>query len=196
LTKTPVILNILRKMIGLDREQTVYPLSENIDAEHQRQQVNALLRQLFAQGYNQGAQDITQLCLLWRNYKYYQHSTWQDILSRFIKLGSQQGSCQGQKAVSTFSPARKSYYVGFADDQDDDDLEENLASLNIHENASLVEDELVTLARLKTRLSRQKDLLQRIENAATEVSSHIQLSVELQITIFSQDRVDLSKNIA
>ncbi|KAF4953063.1 hypothetical protein FSARC_12479 [Fusarium sarcochroum] len=123
LTKTPVILSVLRKMMGLKTERTVYPLSENIDAEHQRQQVNAMLRQLFTSGYNEGAQDITQLCLLWRNYNYYQHSTWQDILSRFIELGSQQGSYQVQEAVSAFSPARKSYYVGYVDDEDDDDLE-------------------------------------------------------------------------
>jgi hypothetical protein len=51
-------------MMGLKRERTVYPLPENMHAEHQRQQVNALLRQLFASGYNEGAQDIAQLCLL------------------------------------------------------------------------------------------------------------------------------------
>ncbi|KAJ9419476.1 hypothetical protein QL093DRAFT_2565542 [Fusarium oxysporum] len=145
--------------------------------------INALLKQLFTSGYNKGAQDITKLCLLWRDYKYYHLATRQDILNRLVELGSRQGSYQGQGAVSTFSPACKSYYVGFADDKDDDDLEKQLASLNIHENALSVEDEL-------------KDLLQRIENVATEVISHIQLSVELQITIFSPDRIDLSKIIA
>jgi hypothetical protein len=183
-------------MMGLKRERTVYPHSEDRRAEDQHQQVNVLLRQLFASGYNKGAQDITKLCFLWRDYKYCQLSTRQDILSRLVELGSRQGSYQGQGAVSTFSPACKSYYVRFADDEDVDDLEKQLASLNIHENASSVEDELVSLARLQTRLSHQKDLLQRIENVATEVLSHIQLSVELQITILSPDRIDLSKIIA
>ncbi|EXM15649.1 hypothetical protein V3481_018908 [Fusarium oxysporum f. sp. vasinfectum] len=196
LTKTTVILSILRKMMGLKRGRTVYPHSEDRRAEDQRQQVNALLRQLFASGYNKGAQDFTKLCLLWRDYKYYQLSTRQDILSRLVELGSRQDSYQGEGAVSTFSPACKSYYVGFADDEDDDEFEKQLASLNIYENRSSVDDEIVTLARLQTRLSRQKDHLQRIENVATEVLSHIQLSVELQITIFSHDRTRLSKIIA
>ncbi|GKU13084.1 unnamed protein product [Fusarium langsethiae] len=195
LTKTPVILSILRRMMGLRRDRAVYPRSEDKLAEHQRQQVNALLRQLFASSYNGGSQDITKLCLLWREYKYYQQSTQQDILNRLIEFGSQQNLYQGQGAVSASSPARKSYYVGFADDEDDADLERQLASLNIHENRSSVDDEIVTLARLQTRLSHQKSLLQRIENAVTEVLSHVQLSIKLQITIFSHDRTDLSKII-
>ncbi|KAM0361947.1 hypothetical protein ACHAO7_011609 [Fusarium culmorum] len=113
-----------------------------------------------------------------------------------MELESWQDSYQGQGNALTFSPASKSYYVGFAGDEDDTDLEKQLASLNIRENASQFEDELVTLARLQSRLCHQKDLLQRIENAATGVVSRLQLSVELQITIFSQDRVDLSRNIA
>jgi hypothetical protein len=181
-------------MMGLKRERTVYPLSEGRFAEHQRQQVNVLLRQLFAINYNKGAQDITKLCLLWRDYKYYEPSTRQDILSRLIELGSQQGSYQCQGVASTFSPACKTY-VGFADDEDDDDLEKQLASLNIYENRSSVDDEIVALARLQTRLSHQKSLLQRIENVVTEVLSHVQLSIKLQITIFSHDRTDLSKII-
>jgi hypothetical protein len=72
------------------------------------------------------------------------------------------------------SPAHISYYVGLADDEDDDDLEKHVASLKIHENASSVEDGLVTLARLQRRLSRQK------ENVANEMLFHVQLSVELQ----------------
>ncbi|KAK7575363.1 hypothetical protein V3481_017325 [Fusarium oxysporum f. sp. vasinfectum] len=195
LTKTPIILNILRKMMELEIRRTVYPHSEGRRAEDQRQQVNALLRQLFASGYNKGAQDITKLCLLWRDYKYYEPSTRQDILNRLIELGSQQNLYQGQGAVSAFSPARKSYYVGFVDDEDDADLEKQLASLNISENRSSVDDEIVALARLQRRLSHQKNLLQRIENAVTEVSSHVQLSIKLQITIFSHDRTDLSKII-
>ncbi|PCD22305.1 hypothetical protein AU210_016094 [Fusarium oxysporum f. sp. radicis-cucumerinum] len=123
LTKTSVILSILQKMMGLKRDRTVYPHSDDRRAEDQRQQVNALLRQLFTSGYNKGAQDITKLCLLWRDYKYCHLATRQDILSRLVELGSRQGSYQGQGAVSTFSPACKSYYVGFADDKDDDDLE-------------------------------------------------------------------------
>ncbi|KAF4446948.1 hypothetical protein F53441_9464 [Fusarium austroafricanum] len=196
LTKTPIILSILRNMMGLKRERTVYPHSEARRAEDQRQQVNALLRQLLTSNYNKGAQDITKLCLLWRDYRYYEPSRRQDILSRLVELGSRQGSYQGQGAVSTFSPTRKTYYVGFADDEDDDNLEKQLASLNIRENASPVEDELVTLAWLLKRLSHQKSLLQRIENVATEVLSHVQLSVELQITIFSHDRIDLAHIIA
>ncbi|KAH7199205.1 hypothetical protein BKA60DRAFT_583171 [Fusarium oxysporum] len=166
LTKTPVILSILQKMMGLKRERTVYPHSEDRRAEDQRQQVNALLRQLLASSYNKGAQDITKLCLLWRDYRCYEPSRRQDILSRLVELGSRQGSYQGQGAVSTFSPTRKTYYVGFAHDEDDDNLEKQLASLNIRENASPVEDELVTLAWLRKRLSHQKSLLQRIENVA------------------------------
>ncbi|PCD21778.1 hypothetical protein AU210_015581 [Fusarium oxysporum f. sp. radicis-cucumerinum] len=198
LRRTHVILGNLWKMMGVEREPTTYryPVSEGRFAEHQRQQVNALLRQLLASNYNKGAQDITKLCLLWKDYKYYEPSRRQDILSRLIELGSQQGSYQSQGAVSTFPSTRRSYYVGFADDEDDDDLEEQLASLNIRENASSVDDELVTLARLQRRLSHQKDHLQRIENAAAEVLSHIQLSIKLQITIFSHDRADLSKIIA
>ncbi|CVL09113.1 uncharacterized protein FMAN_14249 [Fusarium mangiferae] len=142
LTKTPVILSILRRMMGLKRNRAVYPRSEGRLAEHQRQQVNALLRQLFASSYNGGSQDITKLCLLWREYKYYQQSTQQDILNRLIELGSQQNLYQGQGAVSASSPARKSYGVGFADDEDDDDLERQLASLNIYENRSSVDDEI------------------------------------------------------
>jgi hypothetical protein len=181
-------------MMGLKKGRTVYPQSEDIRAEHQRQQVNALLRQLFASGYNKGARNITKLCLLWRDYKYYELSTRQDILSRLVELGSQQGSYQGQGVTSTFSPTCKTY-VGFADDEDDDDLERQLASLNIYENRSLVDDEIVTLARLQTRLSHQKSLLQKIENVVTKVLSHVQLSIKLQIAIFSHDRVDLSKII-
>ncbi|PCD21791.1 hypothetical protein AU210_015594 [Fusarium oxysporum f. sp. radicis-cucumerinum] len=196
LTKTPVILSILQKMMGLKRERTVYPHSEDRRAEDQRQQVNALLRQLLASNYNKGAQDITKLCLLWRDYRYYEPSRRQDILSRLVELGSRQGSYQGQGAVSTFSPTRKTYYVGFADDEDDDNLEKQLASLNIREIASPVEDELVTLAWLRKQLSHQKSLLPRIENVATEVLSHVQLSVELQITILSHDRIDLAHIIA
>ncbi|SCO24425.1 unnamed protein product [Fusarium fujikuroi] len=194
LTKTPIILSILRKMMGLRRGRTVYPQSEGRCAEHQHQEVNAQLRQLFASGYNKGAQDITKLCLLWRDYKYYELSTRQDILSRLVELGSQQGSYQGQGVASTFSPTCKTY-VGFADDEDDDSLERQLASLHIYENRSSVDDEIVTLARLQTRLSHQKDHLQRIENDVTEVLSHVQLSIKLQIAIFSHDRVDLSKII-
>ncbi|EWY79391.1 hypothetical protein FOYG_17439 [Fusarium oxysporum NRRL 32931] len=195
LTKTPIILNILRKMMEIKIRRTVYPHSEGRRAEDQRQQVNALLRRLFASGYNKGAQDITKLCLLWRDYKYYEPSTRQDILNRLIELGSQQNLYQGQGAVSAFSPARKSYYVGFVDDEDDADLEKQLASLNVSENRSSVDDEIMALARLQRRLSHQKNLLQRIEDAVTEVSSHIQLSIKLQITIFSHDRTDLSKII-
>ncbi|KAK2667985.1 hypothetical protein RAB80_017176 [Fusarium oxysporum f. sp. vasinfectum] len=179
LTKTPIILNILRKMMELEIRRTVYPHSEGRRAEDQRQQVNALLRQLFASGYNKGAQDITKLCLLWRDYK-----AWKPA-----KL------VPGPGGRLAFSPARKSYYVGFVDDEDDADLEKQLASLNISENRSSVDDEIVALARLQRRLSHQKNLLQRIENAVTEVSSHVQLSIKLQITIFSHDRTDLSKII-
>ncbi|KAF5576970.1 hypothetical protein FPCIR_12329 [Fusarium pseudocircinatum] len=185
---------ILRKMMELKRERTVYPHSEDRRAEDQRQQVNALLRQLFASGYNKGSQDITKLCLLWRDYKYYELSTRQDILSRLVEHGSQQGLYQSHGVASTFSPACRTY-VGFADDEGNGDLERQLASLNIYENRSSVDDEIVTLARLQTRLSHQKDHLQRIENVVTEVLSHVQLSIKLQIAIFSHDRVDLSKII-
>jgi hypothetical protein len=183
-------------MMGFKTNRRSYPQFEGRLAECQRQQVNPLLRQLFTSNYNGGCKDIAKLCLLWREYKHYQTSTQQAILNRLIELGSWQDSYHCQGDVLTFSPACKSYYVGFADDEDDTDLEEQLASLNIRENVSQFEDELVTLVRLQARLSHQKGLLQRIENVATEVLSHVQLSVELQVTIFSQDRVNLSRNIA
>lgn len=165
-------------MMGLQTNRRPYPHSEGRSAEHQRQQVNALLRQLFASDYNKGAQDIAKLCLLWRDYNYYHPSKRQDILNRLVELGSRQGLYQSQ-VVLTLSPARRSYHVGFADDQDDDDLEKHLASLSIHKNASSVEDELVTLARLQGRLSRQRDHLERIENFVNEMLSRVQLSIEL-----------------
>ncbi|KAH6961693.1 hypothetical protein BKA56DRAFT_182154 [Ilyonectria sp. MPI-CAGE-AT-0026] len=117
-------------------------------------------------------------------------------LSVLGELGSRRDLFQVLGPVSTSSPTRLSYFVGFADDDDDADLEKQLGSLNIHENASSVDDELVTLARLQTRLYRQKELLERRENVVTEALSHVQLSVELQITIFSPDRIDLSKSIS
>lgn len=191
--KTSVILSILRKMIGVKRGPICVPRSEGVVAEHQRHEVNALLRQLFASDYNKGARDIAKLCLLWKDYK---RPTRQDILGRLGELGSRQDLFQVLGPVSTSSPTRLSYYIGFADDDDDADLERQLDSLHIQENASAVDEELVTLSRLQTRLSRQKVLLQRLENVATEALSHVQLSVELQITIFSPDRIDLSKSIA
>ncbi|KAJ4175817.1 hypothetical protein NW767_015660 [Fusarium falciforme] len=193
LESTLIMLSILRQIRRGKREPIQVLGFEGVPAEYQRQQVNALLRQLFASDYNKGARDIAKLCLLWKDYN---HPAQQGILGRLIELGSRQGSFQGQGAVSAFSPARKSYYVGFADDDDDADLEKQLGSLNIHENASSVDDELVTLARLQTRLSSQKALLGRLQHVVTEALSHVQLSVELQITVFSPDRIDLSKAIA
>ncbi|GKU07311.1 unnamed protein product [Fusarium langsethiae] len=196
LSKTSVILTILQRMMGIETKGRRQPGSEGRSAERQRQQVNELLRQLFTSNYKGGCKDIAKLCLLWREYKYHQSPTRQAILNQLIELGSRQGSYQDQEAVPTVSPARKSYCVEFVNAEGDDDLDKHLASWTIYENTSSVDDESVTLSRLKIRLSHQKDLLQRFENVAIEILYHIQLSIELQITIFSQDRVDLSKNIA
>lgn len=190
------MLIILRKMMGIQKGPICYPLSEGRLAEHQRQQVNTLLRQLFASGYNKGGQDIARLCLLWREYKYYRPSTRQDILSRLGELGSQQNLLQVVGDVSTSSPSRLSYFIGFSDDGDDSDLEKQLGYLNIHENASPVDAELVTIARLRARLARQTKLLEKLESVATEALSRVQLSIKLQIAILSPDRIDLSNGIA
>ncbi|RTE68818.1 hypothetical protein BHE90_016800 [Fusarium euwallaceae] len=183
-------------MVGTQKGPRRYPQSEGRVAEHQRRQVNTLLRQLFSSVYNKGAGNIARLCLLWREYKYYRPSTRQDILSRLDELRSQQNLLQGVGDVSTSSPSRLSYAIGFSDDDDDSDLEKQLGYLNIHENASPVDDELVTIARLRARLSRQTKLLEKLESVATEALSQVQLSIKLQITILSPDRIDLSNGVA
>ncbi|KPA35189.1 hypothetical protein FLAG1_12139, partial [Fusarium langsethiae] len=141
LSKTSVILTILQRMMGLETKGRRQPRSEGRSAERQRQQVNALLRQLFTSNYKGGCKDIAKLCLLWREYKYHQSPTRQAILNQLIELGSRQGSYQDQEAVPTVPPARKSYCVEFVDAVGDDDLDKHLASLAIYENTSSVDDE-------------------------------------------------------
>ncbi|KAI8710930.1 hypothetical protein NCS52_01521800 [Fusarium sp. LHS14.1] len=123
LKETAVMLIVLQKMVGTQKGPRRYPQSEGRLAEHQRQQVNTLLRQLFASGFNKGAENIARLCLLLREYKYYRPSTRQDILSRLDELGSQQNLLQVVGDVITSSPSRLSYVIGFSDDNDDFDLE-------------------------------------------------------------------------
>lgn len=185
-----------RKAAGSRREYNG-KAAKRLYAERQRQKVDALLRQLFASNYNGGSRDIAELCLLWRGYKPDEKPAY-DPVNRLIELGSRQDVYHCHEADSTLLRAFNNYPFEF--EQDDDDavaaVEQRLGSLSIHENTSSFEYEDVTIETLQKLLHHWKHLFGRLESLAAKMVSHIQLSVELQITIDSDDRMQISKSIA
>lgn len=164
--------------------------SEGILAEHQRQEVNILLRRLFASKYTNGGLDIARLCLLWKTHN---HPAQQEVLDRLRELGSQQEWFHPPGPAG--STSKFSYYVGFGDAGSQTELEEKLDSLHIGGNAQSVDEEVV-VARFRMQLSHQMTQLGKFEKVAAEVSSCVQLSITLQMTMSSPERTDLPESIA
>ncbi|KAH7157956.1 hypothetical protein B0J13DRAFT_650739 [Dactylonectria estremocensis] len=195
LERTSIILMTLLQMMEFKRGSVAVPLAEGVLAARQRDEVNEVLKQLFAANYNKGAREIANLCLLWKDYL---HPARQDVLRRLGELGSQQDLFQtlGSNLLTRPALRYKIKLAGSNNNDDDGDLEKRLQSLRIHGNATPVDEELVRLSQLRTRLSHRKVSLERLENVANETLSHVQLSIELQVAVFSPGRIGLSESIA
>jgi hypothetical protein len=86
--------------------------------------MNTLLRYLFSSDYSGAALPVVQLCLL---FKGYQHPAKKEILAQLYEIGSRQDLFLSPR------PPRRTIYIGFGDDDDDEDLHQHLGSLDLED---------------------------------------------------------------
>lgn len=182
-----------------EKRRVIVPRYEGIVARRQRDEVNYLLRRLLSSDYSRGALAIARLCLTWGNYN---HPAKEHVLVRLHEIGSRQRWFLPTSGPDP--PPRCGWYVGFADDDSDIDLEQQLESLNLKNSSTRfanivqadINEENAELAELQSRLSQGKVRLEKIEQAAATMSSCVHANVNLQINASSADRIELSTSIA
>jgi hypothetical protein len=86
--------------------------------------MNLLLRRLFTSDYSGAALPIVQLCLL---FKGYQHPAKKEILAQLYEIGSR------QDLFLSPCPSRRTLYGGLGNGDDDEDLHQQLGSLDLED---------------------------------------------------------------